>query len=280
MTLGRLKRYRPGQTIAGDLTVLGVIAQIRGRHPIYLCWSHRRWCPLAVKIFRDEVRARREFEVLQAVSHPNVLKVYDVLPPHAMTMEVLEGHTLEMELHKSPSGHLGIADSLRAMVHVGAALQHIHQTGFLHLDLKPANIMMQHGRPILIDFGTARRLDDGRPSSAMGTPDYMSPEELAGGRVTPASDVYAFAVTAFELLTGRLPFAAGRRTGVAAAKPLNLRSLRPRAPKGLETILLAAMKPDPADRPTLNLMLPAMADLIRSGQPMWPPGFQPASALG
>ena len=91
-------------------------------------------------------------------------------------------------------------------IHVGAALSHVHDRGLLHLDVKPANVVVVKGRPILCDFGIARWQTDPRPNRVRGTETYIAPEECLLEEITPAADIFGLGATLYELLTGKLPF--------------------------------------------------------------------------
>ncbi|MCB1091587.1 MAG: serine/threonine protein kinase, partial [Verrucomicrobiae bacterium] len=152
--------------------------------------------------------------------------------------------------------------SVRECVEVGSlmadALGHLHAAGLTHRDVKPSNVLVtEEGRVCLIDFGIARvaATDDDRVTStgvAVGSPAYMAPEQLRGEPCTPATDVYAVGVMAFELLTGEHPFASGTALATAAAiergttrAPSQLRSS---VPAVLDAIVMTCLSRDPAQR--------------------------------
>ena len=118
-------------------------------------------------------------------------------------MEFLEGPPLHALMHSRPKSRLRIDDALRTVIHIGAALTHVHQRGLLPLDVKPSNIVVVNGRPILFDFGIARWQMAARPKGVRGTDPYIAPEECLLQRITPAADVFGLGVTLYELLTGK-----------------------------------------------------------------------------
>jgi serine/threonine protein kinase len=281
MSPRRFRHFKPGERIGRDLTVLGAVAKVRGRHPVYVVWRHGAWCPMACKVFRTAAHAARERAVLQAVAHPNIVRVFGTAPRATLLLEFLEGPTLAAHLDARPRGRLAVADALRCAIHVGAALQHVHAQGYLHLDVKPGNVILAAGRPVLFDFGSARRLGDPRPASVAGTDPYMAPEECRLGEITPAADVFSLGATLFELLSGELPFPEGKRGEPypqLTCPPARLRSLRPGLPHGLEALVLACLARDPADRPRLPQLLPALHAYVRRGPRMWPDDLRPGEA--
>ena len=126
----------------------------------------------------------------------------------AFWMEFLEGPSFLHELLNSrPKRRLGVHDALRLSIHIGAALGHVHERGLLHLDVKPSNIIVVKGRPVLCDFGIARwQRAKRRPNRPIGTEGFMAPEEWLLEKMTPAADIFGLGVTLYELLTGKLPF--------------------------------------------------------------------------
>ena len=175
---------------------------------------------------------------------------------------------------------MSISNAIRVAIHLGAALHHIHRKGFIHLDVKPLNVIVVHGRPILYDFGSARKQGAPRPSHVAGTDGYIAPEECLRGEVTPACDVFGLGVTLYEMLTGELPFP--RKTArqpfpQATASPIRLRRRRKDIPGALEEPVMATLAREPAQRPAIPALLPLLHGFIRSGPPMWPARFRPFS---
>jgi serine/threonine protein kinase len=272
----RLRRYAIGDRIGPRHTVLGVIDDKRGRHPVYMAWDHRDWCPMACKVFRSAAGAEREGAILSSVAHPNVVRLLH-RDGAALFLEFLEGFSLSCFIDDR-SRRLGLSDVLRVGMHVGAALAHMHGQGVMHLDVNPSNIIVVHGRPVMIDLGTARRFDEARPREVSGTDPYIAPEECLRGEVTPAADVFGLAVLVYELLTGALPFGKGARADPfpqTSRAPSPLRTHRPAAPKGLDDLLLSGLARDPRDRPPLPAFLLGLHGYIRAGRGMWPAGFTP-----
>ena len=272
MSRNRRPRLAPGERVAPHLTVVGAI-DTGGRDPVYIVWHGRSWCAMCCKLFRDPAQARWEAGALARVAHPGLVRLLEDGAPDYVLTEFLEGPCLDRLLDRRPRHRLATGDALRVAVHLGAALAHLHERGLVHLDLKPANVIVTGRRPVLFDLGSARPLD-GRPlGRPQGTDAYMSPEQATGGIPTPASDVWGLGVTLFEMLTGRLPFAHGTEAAPfpqLTEAPLPLRSLRTRAPEGLDQLVGRCLARDPAARPALAELLPALNGLIEAGPRMWP----------
>ena len=195
-----------GARLGPDLTVLGVVDD-HGDEPVYLVWHHKSWCPMLCKVLRSKETAEREAAIVLALGHPNIVRCFGVSGSTYLLMEYLEGPNLHQLVKSRPKRRLGINDALRISIYVGAALSHVHDRGFLHLDVKPSNIVVVNARPVLCDFGVARRQGAPRPSGVQGTEGYVAPEECLLEEITPAADVFGLGVTLYELLTGHKPFA-------------------------------------------------------------------------
>lgn len=269
------RRLKVGSTVGADLSIVGVVAEVRGRHPVYLAWSHDDWAPVVLKVFRNGEDARREHEVLERVSHPNIVRSMGVRAPRFVLMEHLDGPSLRHLLDEEPD-ELKVNDVLRIGVHVGAALSRVHAAGYLHLDVKPGNVILSAGRPVLIDFGTARPIGY-RARKIMGTDGYIAPELVGGTPLTPAADVFALAVALIELIAGELPH---ERPGEYTLDPGVMKTLYARVKPTTAAILLDAIREDPAERPPLETLLPTLNAGIRRGPRMWPAGFDPAISPG
>ncbi len=219
---------------------------------------------VAVKMLLPEIandtevaeRFLREGRTVASLQHPHVVGVHAVRSgqgTNAIVMQYVEGRSLDVVLEQQPVIPLNAA--ARILAQAAAGLQHAHERGVIHRDVKPANVLIDaHGHAIVSDFGIARR-DDGsavtRTGIVLGTSDYMSPEQRSGERVTPATDQYAFGVMAFEVLSGRMPFLGSLgevNRGHMLDAPPSLRSLRPEIPQAVEDVVQLMLAKDPAQR--------------------------------
>jgi serine/threonine-protein kinase len=233
---------------------------------------------VAVKLLApeaDPTRFEREARAAAGLSHPNICALYDYGedgPGRYMVLEYLPGGTLEERL---ASGRpLTDAETERIVREVAAGLAHAHDRGLVHRDLKPSNVLFDaEGRAKIADFGivhmdAATGLTEA--GTVMGTAAYISPEQAAGEPATPASDVYAFGVILFRMLTGRLPFEAPDALTVAAMhrdrQPPPVSEFRADAPPLLESLAMASLAKGPADRPADGRAL--LAELGRPAQPL------------
>ncbi|MGE5272965.1 MAG: serine/threonine-protein kinase [Verrucomicrobiota bacterium] len=216
---------------------------------------------VAVKLLApdaDPARFEREARAAAGLAHANVCALYDYGEAGGrrfMVLELLPGGSLEDRL--AGGRPLPDDETRRIAVEVAAGLAHAHQRGVVHRDLKPANILFDaEGRAKIADFGIARTGGASGLTEAgtvMGTAAYISPEQARGDPATPASDVYAFGVILFRMLTGRLPFESSDALALATmhrdreAPPVS--ALRQDAPPLLESLAGAALAKSPADRP-------------------------------
>jgi eukaryotic-like serine/threonine-protein kinase len=185
---------------------------------------------------------------------------------------------LKQLFQSKKKGRLSLSNAMRIAIYLGSALLHMHSRGYLHLDVKPTNIVIYRGRPVLFDLGTARLCSQPQLTGCVGTDDYMAPEQCERGQVSPASDVFGFGVTLYQMLTGKLPFPEERSaifSPQARGSATPLRSYLPHAPRALEALLLACMNPSASARPTFKDLLPALHQFIYTGPKMWPPSFDP-----
>ncbi len=205
--------------------------------------------------YEEDVARRflREGRTMASLEHPHVVSVYGVRGDawsSAIVMQFVEGRTLEAALARA--GLIPLDLGMRLLAQIASALQHAHEMGVVHRDVKPANVLIDRRVNALVsDFGIARR-DDGTSTTmtgmVLGTSHYMSPEQRAGERVMPAADQYALGVMAFEVLTGRAPFV-GRIDevirGHMTEPPPSLRGIRPEIPERVEQLVLRMLAKDP-----------------------------------
>ena len=232
---------------------------------------------VAVKLLApnaDRARFEREARAVAALAHPNICALYGYGETEGrpfMVLEYLPGGSLEERL--APGQPLPDDQTWRIAGDLAAGLAHAHARGLVHRDLKPSNVLFDAaGRAKIADFGIARL---GEPrgltelGTVLGTATIISPEQAAGLPATPASDVYAFGVILYRLLTGRLPFEAEDALALAAmhrdVPPPPLAGLRPDAPATLESIAMAALAKSPADRPRDGAAL--LAELAGAAPP-------------
>ena len=168
----------------------------------------------------QDVKARffREAESTGRLSHPNIVTIYDAGEEHALgyiAMELIEGTPLK-EWARKPN-LMAVNEALLTVATVADALDYAHQQGVVHRDIKPANIMLTKDRIVkVMDFGIAKMTSSGKTQTniVLGTPTYMSPEQIAGKKVDGRSDIFSLGVVLFELLTGQLPFTADNLSAV------------------------------------------------------------------
>jgi eukaryotic-like serine/threonine-protein kinase len=205
------------------------------------------------------VRFEREARAVAALSHQNICRLYDYgeFDGRAyIVLELLAGGSLEDRLASGRA--LPDNDVARIAQELACALAYAHGQGVVHRDVKPANVLFdEDGQAKLTDFGIARLTDASTLTEAgtiLGTAAYFSPEQARGEAVGPATDVYAFGVILYRMLTGQLPFEAENPIDLAAmhaaAEPRPIASLRPDAPPGLERLAARALAKSPQHRPS------------------------------
>ena len=203
-------------------------------------------------------RFQREQEIGAKLDHPGVMKVFTDQDRSQvyMVMEWVEGRLLRQVLNEQP--RLPIERALRIALGICEALNYIHTHGVVHRDLKPENIMVDAEDHIkLIDFGIAanvgsRRITFAKLSNTMGTPDYISPEQVRGKRGDARSDLYALGVMLYEMLTGKVPFTGPNAFVIMNDRLLNNpippRELNPEISPQLQEIIYRALEREPKNR--------------------------------
>ena len=220
---------------------------------------------VAVKLLKDELssdpatveRFKREARIAASLSHPNIAAVFDFLESSGrwfIVMELLQGSDLHRVLNQS--GALPLPEALRITAAVAGALNHAHSLGAVHRDIKPGNIFItDDGAVKVTDFGIATAAAQ-TPLTAtgdvLGTPHYLSPEQLSGEPATSASDVYSLGCVLFEMITGRRPYEAGSSMAVALAhsgRPVPVASeVNSALPPEIDSLISKAMAKQPPSR--------------------------------
>ncbi len=203
-------------------------------------------------------RFLREARSAASLSHPNIVVIHDVGEQEGLyyiVMEYLEGRTLKQVIEEE--GPLAPGRAAHIVEQVGAALDYAHVRGFVHRDVKPANIFVGEGdRVKLTDFGIAKAASQAeqltRTGMLVGTPEYMSPEQAEGGSVDPRTDLYALGVVLYQMLTGRVPFRGNTPHSTLYAvvhqSPPPPRQANPALPRAVEGVVLKAMAKRPEQR--------------------------------
>jgi CHASE2 domain-containing sensor protein/tRNA A-37 threonylcarbamoyl transferase component Bud32 len=198
----------------------------------------------------------REAEAAGKLSHPNIVTIYDVGEDYDvayMAMELLDGADLTKYCQKDTL--LSLPEVGRVIVSVSQALDYAHENGVVHRDIKPANIMvLKNGEIKVADFGIARVMASSRTQTGviMGTPSYMSPEQISGQKVDGRSDLFSLGVVFYELLTAEKPFGGESITtlmyNITNSPPTPLRDYAPAAPEFCETIIMKLLAKDKETR--------------------------------
>lgn len=220
---------------------------------------------VAVKVLREEFlsnedfvrRFKNESKAIGELSHPNIVKVYDVITDESIqciVMEYVDGITLKEYIEYKKI--LPWKEAVHFTIQILRALQHAHDHGIIHRDIKPQNIMLLADRTIkVMDFGIARfsrTESQTMTDKAIGSVHYISPEQARGDAIDDKADIYSVGVMLFEMLTGKLPFEADSPVSVAIKQiqsiPTRPREINKDIPVGIEEITLRAMQKDTSQR--------------------------------
>ncbi|MGD0362059.1 MAG: protein kinase [Bryobacteraceae bacterium] len=307
-------RLPAGQVLAARYRILRLIGR-GGMGEVYEAEDLELKAPVALKLVRPEIavhpeildRFKREVYLARQVTHPNVCRIFD-LGHHAgpagrltfLTMEMLAGETLSDRLART--GPMHTAEALPLVQQLAEGLTAAHRAGIVHRDFKSGNVILAPetgegdpgGRVKIMDFGLARAVSGGDhvrttltvAGGLIGTPAYMAPEQIEGGEITPATDIYALGVVMYEMVTGTLPFAgenpwivAARRLREAPAPP---RTYAPHLDRTWEAVIMRCLERIPGARFQSGM------DVIGAlrGEPLEPvkmpsaPGEDPRKRLG
>ncbi len=238
---------------------------VGGMANVYRCTDTLDDREVAIKILKDEYlnneefirRFKNESKAIAMLSHPNIVKVYDVSfgdMIQYIVMEYIDGVTLKEYIDRQ--GVIEWKDVLHLTTQVLRALQHAHESGIVHRDIKPQNIMLlQDGTIKVTDFGIARFSDKATRTmtdQAIGSVHYIAPEQARGDVTDGKTDIYSVGVMLYEMLTGKLPFEGDSAVTVALMQlqstPKRPREVNPAIPVGLEQITIRAMEKQPDKR--------------------------------
>ncbi len=279
-TLGRYRIERELGRGAMGAVYLGLDPQIGRQVAIKTMAFGREFA--GTELVEARTRFFREAEMAGRLQHPDIVTIFDAGEEDGLAyiaMEFVAGQDLLP--HTVPGRLLSLVDVLQTTARVAEALAYAHRQGVVHRDIKPANVMVDPASNTVkvTDFGIAHVADAHRTRTGrvLGTPSFMSPEQMAGGRVDGRSDLYSLGVMLFQLVTGALPHASdsmARLMHQIAVDPApDVRSLRPELPEGLARAIAAALEKQPELRPADGALMGATLRAIRAGL-----GDEPAAA--
>ncbi|MEW6368133.1 MAG: protein kinase [Acidobacteriota bacterium] len=273
--------FRTGELVAQRYRILRFIA-MGGMGEVYEAKDLELGETVALKTLGHRLgwdanlidRFKREIQLARKVTHPNVARIYDLgyhrtsVPSREisfLTMEMLEGETLSERLRTK--GRMTSREALPIIEQIAAGLGAAHSAGVVHRDFKPSNVILVDtpGRPgevraVITDFGIARGYESGSGAGAqitdtgvaLGTPEYMAPEQLTGDSLSPATDIYALGIVLYQLVTGVLPFSGQTPLSVMSRRltesPLSPRNHVRDIDPAWEATILRCMAREPADR--------------------------------
>jgi len=270
-TLGR------GTLFAGRYEVIEALG-IGGMGEVYRVEDKKVGQEVALKLIKPQIasnrktieRFRQEMKTARMISHRNVCRMFDLgedKGTYFITMEYVAGEDLKSFLRRSKQLALGTSITIAKQVCEGLA--EAHRLGVVHRDLKPGNIMIdKDGNARIMDFGIARSLEAKGMTGegvTVGTPEYMSPEQVEGKEVDRRSDIYSFGIILYEMVTGQRPFVGETAFDIAlkqkSVTPRSPRELNPQIPEELNVLILKCLEKKKENRPPQAEAL--LADLIK-----------------
>ncbi|HOI42936.1 MAG TPA: serine/threonine-protein kinase, partial [Elusimicrobiales bacterium] len=285
-TLGRYEIKKELGKGAMGIVYLGVDPKINRTVAIKTMRFEEGLDEKAMKELKD--RFFREAQAAGNLTHPHIVKIYDAGEEQDIAyiaMELLKGDDLKKWAAKDSL--LPVEKVLEYIAHAADALAYAHKSGIVHRDIKPANIMLlEDGTIRVADFGIARITESSKTATGtvLGTPYYMSPEQIAGKKVDGRADLFSLGVTLYELLTGERPWKGGESIGtllfqITSDPYPDPFAIRPDLPKDILAVIDKALKKKPEERfQTGTEMAQALRDIMAGRKPTIPEGSAPAAA--
>ena len=253
-----------GTTLAGRYEIIEELGK-GGMGKVYRVEDNKVKAEIALKLIKPEIAAdkktierfRGELRTTRMISHRNVCRMFDLgedKGAYFITMEYVSGEDLRSFIHRVGQLPAGKAISISKQVCDGLA--EAHRLGVVHRDLKPSNIMIdKDGNARIMDFGIARSLEAKGITGAgmmIGTPEYMSPEQVEGKEVGPRSDIYSLGIVLYEMMTGRVPFEGETPLAIAlkhkGEMPRNPKELNAQVPQDLSRVILRCLEKEKEKR--------------------------------
>jgi serine/threonine-protein kinase len=259
------------QSALGDAYLLGRELGGGGMSRVFLVEDvalHRQLVvkvlPLEMAVDVSVARFQREIALVAQLQHPHIVPLLTTGETHGLpyyTMPFVQGESLRDRLARD--GELPIAEAVRLLREMATALAYAHERGIVHRDIKPENVLLSGGIALVADFGVAKALINSATAErgpltsvgiAIGTPAYMSPEQVtADPSVDHRADIYALGMVAYEMLAGQTPFAGRTAQALLSAHvvdtPEPLQNRRAAIPPALATLVMGCLEKRPADRP-------------------------------
>lgn len=252
-----------GKLVGGRYEIISLVGS-GGMADVYNATDNRLGRQVAIKVLKEEystdknfvLKFRAEAQSAAGLSHPNIVNVYDVGEDeglHYIVMELVEGITLKKFVERK--GKLDLKEAVGIAIQIAQGMEAAHAKHIIHRDIKPQNIIIsKEGKVKVTDFGIAKAATSNTISAgqAVGSVHYISPEQARGGYSDEKSDIYSLGVTLYEMISGKMPFAADNTVSVALLhineEAVPLRELDPEVPISIEKIVQKCMQKKPERR--------------------------------
>lgn len=288
------RTFAPGTVLAGRYEIVALVGT-GAMGIVYQAHDQELNVDVALKVLRSDLatdprfveRFRRELLLARQVVHRNVVRIHDISESDGvrfLTMTYVEGESLLELLERD--GPIALERAIQIVQQLADALQHAHDAGVVHRDLKPGNILIgTDGSAYITDFGVARsvgRSELTRAGAVVGTPDYLSPEQVAGDPIDHRSDIYALGIVFYEMLTGKLPFAGDSQEEILAQRLMgrvrDVRHTGREVPRYVRAAIGRCLERQPSRRYQQAREL--AADLSgTSARLSWRPGWKAAAVI-